>query len=62
VVYLAVGQSTKETAHALGISAATVRVLLSRASAKLKVRSREELLGHPDMRQLRPVAPRPLRA
>ena len=54
VVYLAVGQSTKETAYALGISDVTVRVLLSRAAAKLGVRTRAELLAHDEVRLLRP--------
>jgi DNA-binding CsgD family transcriptional regulator len=39
VAYLALGQSTKQTAYALGISDATVRVLLARAASKLGVRS-----------------------
>ena len=54
VAYLAIGQSTKETAYALGIAAATVRVLLSRAAAKLGVRSRSALLSHPEVMRLRP--------
>src|SRR4051812_43002802 len=54
VAYLAIGQSTKEAAYALGISDATVRVLLSRAAAKLGVRSRSALLSHPEVRRLRP--------
>ena len=54
VVYLAIGQSTKETAYALGISAATVRVLLSRAAAKLGVRTRREMLAHHEVRRLSP--------
>jgi DNA-binding CsgD family transcriptional regulator len=56
VAYVAAGQSTKETAYALGISANTVRVLLARAAAKLGVKSRAELLRHPDVRKLRPEA------
>jgi DNA-binding CsgD family transcriptional regulator len=54
VAYLAIGQSTKETAYALGIAAATVRVLLGRAAAKLGVSSRAELLAHPEVMRLRP--------
>lgn len=56
VAYLAVGQSTKETAYALGISSVTVRVLISRAATKLGVRSRHALLEHADIRPLRPDA------
>jgi DNA-binding CsgD family transcriptional regulator len=54
VVYLAIGQSTKETAYALGISPITVRVLIARAAAKLGMRSRSGLLEHPEVRRLRP--------
>jgi len=54
VAFLAVGQSTKETAYALGISAATVRVLIARAAGKLGVRTRAALLDHDDVRPLRP--------
>ncbi len=54
VAYLAIGQSTKETAYALGIADATVRVLLGRAAAKLGVRSRSALLSHPEVMRLRP--------
>jgi len=57
VVYLAIGQSTKETAYALGISDVTVRVLLGRAAAKLGVRSRAGLLAHDEVRLLRPETP-----
>ena len=57
VVYLALGQSTKETAYALGISDVTVRVLLARAAAKLGVRSRAGLLAHHEVRLLRPDKP-----
>jgi DNA-binding CsgD family transcriptional regulator len=61
VAYLAVGQSTKETAYALGISDVTVRVLIARAASKLGVRSRADLLEHPEVRVLRPVpSPPPL--
>ena len=54
VRHLLLGQSTKETAYALGISDVTVRVLTARAAEKLGVRSRAALLGHPDVRALRP--------
>jgi DNA-binding CsgD family transcriptional regulator len=53
VSYLALGQSTKETAYALGISDATVRVLLRRAASKLGTASRVELFNHPEVRRLR---------
>lgn len=54
VAYLAIGQSTKETAYALGIADTTVRVLLGRAAAKLGVGSRAALLAHPEVNALRP--------
>jgi DNA-binding CsgD family transcriptional regulator len=54
VAYLAIGQSTKETAYALGISDATVRVLLARAATKLGVRARAALLNHSEVRSMRP--------
>ncbi len=59
VAYLALGQSTKETAYALGITDVTVRVLLGRAATKLGVRSRRELLAHELVRTLRPFTPTP---
>jgi DNA-binding CsgD family transcriptional regulator len=52
VAYLAIGQSTKETAYALGISDVTVRILIRRASAKLGVHSRKALLAHREVRRL----------
>jgi DNA-binding CsgD family transcriptional regulator len=55
VVYLAIGMSTKEIAYALGISDVTVRVLVARAASKLRVRSRAQLLEHPEIRRLRPL-------
>jgi DNA-binding CsgD family transcriptional regulator len=61
VAYLAVGQSTKETAYALGISDATVRVLLARAATKLGVRSRAALLALPAVRAISPRPPKPTR-
>jgi DNA-binding CsgD family transcriptional regulator len=51
---LAAGQSTKESAYALGISDVTVRVLLARAAAKLGVRSRAALLAHDEVRRMTP--------
>ena len=58
VAYAALGQSTKETAYALGISDSTVRVLLSRAAAKLGARTHAMLLAHPGVRALRPAGRR----
>jgi DNA-binding CsgD family transcriptional regulator len=52
VAYLAIRQSTKEIAYALGISDATVRVLLARAAVKLGVKTRRALLAHPEVRPL----------
>ena len=54
VAYLAIGQSTKETAYALGVSDVTVRVLLRRAVSKLGLRTRSELFAHPDVQRLSP--------
>jgi DNA-binding CsgD family transcriptional regulator len=54
VGYLAMGQSAKESAYALGISEVNVRQLLTQAEVKLGVPSRDELLGHPEIRALRP--------
>jgi DNA-binding CsgD family transcriptional regulator len=54
VAYLALGQSTKETAYALGISDTTVRVHLAHAATKLGVRTRGQLLLHPEVQSLRP--------
>jgi DNA-binding CsgD family transcriptional regulator len=54
VALLAIRASTKEIAYALGISDATVRVLLARAATKLGVRSRAALLDHPDVATFRP--------
>ena len=44
VAFLALGRSTKEIAYTLGISDSTTRVLLSRAAARMGVRTREELV------------------
>jgi DNA-binding CsgD family transcriptional regulator len=57
VNYLALGQPTKETAYALGISDATVRVLLARAAGKPGVGSRAVLLAHPARARLRDEQP-----
>src|SRR4029078_8728307 len=57
--YLAIGQSTKETAYALGISDATVRVLMGRAAAKLGVKTRRDMLEHPEVRTLVPAGEGP---
>jgi DNA-binding CsgD family transcriptional regulator len=54
VAFIAVGQSTKETGYALGISYSTVRVLLARAVVKMGVGSRSALLSHPEVRDLVP--------
>jgi DNA-binding CsgD family transcriptional regulator len=53
VAYAALGQSTKETACALGISDTTVRVHLAHAAAKVGVRTRRQLLRHPEVERLR---------
>ncbi len=53
VASAALGKSNKEIAYELGISHATTRVLLSRAYARLGVRSRAELFRLPDIRALR---------
>ena len=50
----ALGQSNKEIAYTLGISANTVRVLMARAARRLGVRSRKELLAHSTLRGLEP--------
>jgi DNA-binding CsgD family transcriptional regulator len=44
VALLRLSRSTKEIAYQLGIADSTARVLLSRASAKMGVRSRAELV------------------
>jgi DNA-binding CsgD family transcriptional regulator len=49
VARVAAGQSTKEVAYELGIADVTVRVLLSRAAARLGVGSRAALLAHDDV-------------
>jgi DNA-binding CsgD family transcriptional regulator len=44
VLWAAAGQANKVIAYELGLSASTVRVLLSRAAAKIGARSRVDLL------------------
>jgi DNA-binding CsgD family transcriptional regulator len=56
VIAAASGKTTKEIAHELGISASTARVQLSRAFARLGVRSRGELMRLPTVRALRGAA------
>jgi DNA-binding CsgD family transcriptional regulator len=55
VAYAVVNQSAQETAYTLGISAATVRMLLGRAGSKLGAQSREQLMQHPEVRALKPA-------
>ncbi len=45
LAYGAMDQTNKEIAYALGLSAATVRVLIARASQKLGVRGRADAIG-----------------
>lgn len=52
VVHAALGQTNKEIAYMLGISASTVRVLLARAARRLGARGRRDLLAHPMLRSL----------
>jgi DNA-binding NarL/FixJ family response regulator len=54
VVHAALGLSNKEIAYTLGISDATVRVLMARAAKRFGVRKRKELLAHSTLRELRP--------
>ena len=49
VVHASLGMTNKQIAYALGISDATVRVLMARAAKRFGVRSRKELLAHPIM-------------
>jgi DNA-binding CsgD family transcriptional regulator len=53
VATLSLGRTIKETAYDLGISDSTVRVLLTRAYARLGIHSSEELLNLPAVRALR---------
>jgi DNA-binding CsgD family transcriptional regulator len=53
VASAALGRTNKEIAYEIGIASATVRVLMSRACARLGVRSRKELTDLPAVRALR---------
>jgi len=53
VVKAALGSSNKEIAGALGISEATVRVLMARGAHRLGVHTRKALLEHPALGSLR---------
>lgn len=55
VVHAALGMTNKEIAYALGISDATVRVLMARAASRLGVHTRKALLDHATLRELRPT-------
>ncbi|HTA92706.1 MAG TPA: LuxR C-terminal-related transcriptional regulator [Polyangiaceae bacterium] len=57
VVHAALGLSNKQIAYTLGISDATVRVLMARAAGRLGVRSRKQLLQHSALRELVTAAP-----
>jgi len=52
VVHAALGLTNKQIAYALGISDATVRVLMARAANRLGVHSRKQLLQHAALREL----------
>jgi DNA-binding CsgD family transcriptional regulator len=53
VASAAAGKSNKQIAYELGISHSTARVLLSRAYARLGIRSRQQLFQLPSVRALR---------
>jgi DNA-binding CsgD family transcriptional regulator len=53
VVHASLGMTNKQIAYALGISDATVRVLMARAAKRFGVHSRKELLAHPIMSEAR---------
>lgn len=53
VVHASLGMSNKQIAYALGISDATVRVLMARAAKRVGVRTRKELLAHPMLSEAR---------
>ncbi len=55
VVHASLGMSNKQIAYTLGISDATVRVLMARAAKRFGVRTRKELLAHPIMSEARPA-------
>ena len=57
VEHAALGFTNKEIASALGISDATVRVLMARAARRVGVHSRRELLAHPAVLTRRPLPP-----
>jgi len=57
VASAAAGKSNKEIAYELGISHSTTRVLLSRAYARLGVRTRKDLFQLPSIRALRGESP-----
>jgi DNA-binding CsgD family transcriptional regulator len=50
------GFSNKQIAYNLGISNATVRVLMARAAGRIGVRTRRELLAHPAIEEMRRAA------
>jgi DNA-binding CsgD family transcriptional regulator len=50
------GFTNKQIAYNLGISNATVRVLMARAANRIGVRTRRELLAHPALQEIRPLA------
>jgi DNA-binding CsgD family transcriptional regulator len=52
VVHAALGLTNKQIAYTLGISDATVRVLMARAAGRLGVSSRKQLLQHSALREL----------
>jgi DNA-binding NarL/FixJ family response regulator len=52
-VQAALGLTNKQIAYALGISDATVRVLMARAASRLGVHTRKDLLDHPALASLR---------
>ena len=56
VEFATLGNTNKEIAHALGISDATVRVLMARAARRVGVHTRRELLAHPAVIARRPAA------
>ncbi len=53
VLQAILGFTNKEIAYSLGISDSTVRVLFARAARRIGVRSREAVLAHPSLQQLR---------
>ena len=50
------GFTNKQIAYNLGISDATVRVLMARAASRIGVRTRRELLAHPALSEIRAAA------